>query len=176
MFSISGIWLHSKIPNFYWFLTFSQLFSQLPNKFYNRKYQYIQLTKQKSISSIHSQAELGQIEREGGRKSERLRKREIDRVNEISLGWWQRERDARLRSRWLRRWARGRRRVEKKKKKKKEAWPVQSRQWGRHDLGWLKLGVRLWVELRLVRGLESRAEVTFEIPSDRVWEECVRNE
>ena len=71
--------MHSKIPNFYWFLTFSQLFSQLPNKFYNRKYQYIQLTKQKSISSIHSQAELGQTKREGGRKSERLREREIDR-------------------------------------------------------------------------------------------------
>ena len=58
--------------------------------------------------------------------------------------------------------------LRKKKKKNKEAWPVQSRQWGRHDLGWLKLGVRLWVELRLVRGLEPRVEVTFEIPSDRV--------
>ena len=56
----------------------------------------------------------------------------------------------------------------RKKKKKKEAWPVQSRRWGRHDLGWLKLGVGLWVELRLVRGLEPKAEVSFEIPSDRV--------
>ena len=75
----------------YKIFTFSQPFSQIPNKFYNRKFQYIQLTKQKSISSIHSQAELGQTKREGGRKSERLREREIDpekdgdRVNKIGL-------------------------------------------------------------------------------------------
>ena len=56
----------------------------------------------------------------------------------------------------------------KKKKRKKEAWPMQSRRWGRHDLGWLKLGVGLLVELRLVRGLEPRDEVSFEIPLDRV--------
>ena len=73
------------------FSHFFQPFSQIPNKFYNRKFQYIQLTKQKSISSIHSQAELDQTEREGGRKSERLREREIDwerdgdRVNKIGL-------------------------------------------------------------------------------------------
>ena len=55
------------------------------NKFYNRKFQYIQLTKQKSISSLHSQAELGQTERERGRNSERLRERDGDRVNKIGL-------------------------------------------------------------------------------------------
>ena len=72
-------------------MLFSQPLSQLPNKFYNRKFQCIQLTKQKSISSIHSQAKLGQTKREGGRKSERLREREIDqerdgdRVNKIGL-------------------------------------------------------------------------------------------
>ena len=32
----------------YYFFTFSHLFSQLPNKFYNRKFQYITLKKQKS--------------------------------------------------------------------------------------------------------------------------------
>ena len=32
----------------YYFLTFSYPFSQLPNKFYNRKFQYINLKKQKS--------------------------------------------------------------------------------------------------------------------------------
>ena len=43
------------------------------------------------MSSFHSQAVLSQTEREGGRKSERLREREIDwerdgdRVNKIGL-------------------------------------------------------------------------------------------
>ena len=75
----------------YKIFTFFQPFSQLPNKFYNRKFQYIKLTKQKSIRSIQSQAELGQTEREGGRKNERFREREIDqerdgdRVNKIGL-------------------------------------------------------------------------------------------
>ena len=59
----SSVWLHYencsrkyfhvfgcilKIPFFYYFLTFSHPFSQLPNKFYNRKFQYINLKKQKS--------------------------------------------------------------------------------------------------------------------------------
>ena len=37
-----------KILFSYYFLTFSHPFSQLPNKFYNRKFQYINLKKQKS--------------------------------------------------------------------------------------------------------------------------------
>ena len=38
-----------KMQFFYQFLTFSQQFFQLPNKFYNRKFQYINLKKQKLI-------------------------------------------------------------------------------------------------------------------------------
>ena len=58
----SSIWLHPensigkyfqvfgnilKMLFFYLFLTFPQLFSQLPNKFYNRKFQYINLKETK---------------------------------------------------------------------------------------------------------------------------------
>ena len=88
----------------YKIFTFFPSFSQLPNKFYNRKFQYIKLTKQKSIRSIHSQAELGQTEREGGRKNERLREREIDQerdgdwVNKIDLQRQRRSSMAAMRS------------------------------------------------------------------------------
>ena len=86
----SGVWLQSKNVIFYYFLTFSQL----PNKFYNRKFQYIQFTNKYPLAPfVHK---LNSIKlREGGRKSERLREREIDRerdgdrVNEIYLQWWQ---------------------------------------------------------------------------------------
>ena len=53
----------------YYFLTFSQL----PNKFYNRKFQYINLKKQKS-KQHHSV-----ILREGGRESDQKR-RERERL------------------------------------------------------------------------------------------------
>ena len=58
-------------------------FSQLPNKFYNRKFQNIHLTqpKIKIKTFIHNIYMIYSMR--GGRKSERLREREID---------WERER------------------------------------------------------------------------------------
>ena len=49
--------------------------------------------------------------------------------NEIGLGWWRRERDARLWSRWRRRWGR--------REKKQEAWPAR-------DLGGGAVWPRRW--------------------------------
>ena len=76
-----------KILIFYKLFTFSQL----PNKFYNRKFQYINLEKQNSkqktiLSNTVSSVKL----REGGRKSEWLRKKERQIEKEIKAighGW-----------------------------------------------------------------------------------------
>ena len=67
----------------YKIFTFSQPFSQLLNKFYNRKFQNIYLTQPKIKIKTFFVHKLG----EGGRKSERLREREIDREREDQSGW-----------------------------------------------------------------------------------------
>ena len=67
-----------KMLFFYIFFTFSQL----PNKFYNRKFQYINLKetkiKIKSFIKLLNSVKL----REGGKKSERLRGKERGRSRE----------------------------------------------------------------------------------------------
>ena len=95
----SSVWLHYenyvrkyfqvfgcilKILFFYWILTFSQPFSQLPNKFHNRKFQYINLkeTKIKTKQNKNQNKAFVKLKnsvkwREGGRENDRqLRERE----------------------------------------------------------------------------------------------------
>ena len=74
----------------YKFFTFSHLFSQLPNKFYNRKFQNIHLTqpKIKIKTFIHNIYMIYSVR--GGRKSERLRERERSEWMEDGdrqIGW-----------------------------------------------------------------------------------------
>ena len=70
----------------YKIFTFSHLFSQLPNKFYNRKFQNIHLTQQKiKIKTfIHNIYIIYSLR--GGRKSQRLRERERSEWMEDSNG------------------------------------------------------------------------------------------
>ena len=57
-------------------------FSQHSNKFYNRKFQNIHLTQPKiKIKHLHDRSV------RGGRKSERLKEREIDREREDRSAW-----------------------------------------------------------------------------------------
>ena len=73
----------------YKIFTFSQPFFQLLNKFYNKKFQNIHLTQ----PNIKIKTFLFTNSVRGGRKSERLREREIDWerdgdwINEIGLQW-----------------------------------------------------------------------------------------
>ena len=61
-------------------------FSQLPNKFYIKKFQNIHLTQTKIKIKTYSQHIHDISVGEGARKSERLREREIDRKRE-RLEW-----------------------------------------------------------------------------------------
>ena len=80
----SCVWLHSENAIFLLFLTFSHPFSQLPNHFYNRKFQYINLkqTKIKTKPNKNQNKTFPQFtnsvkRREGGRESDRqVRERE----------------------------------------------------------------------------------------------------
>ena len=71
-----------KMPFFYKIFTFSQL----PNKFYIKKFQNIHLTQTKIKIKTYSQHIHDISVGEGARKSERLREREIDRKRE-RLEW-----------------------------------------------------------------------------------------
>ena len=89
-----------KMLFFYKFFTFSQPFSQLPNKFYIRKFQNIHLTQPKIKIKIYSQHIHDIFVGEGARKSERLRERERSEWMEdgggqigwvwgwSGVGWW----------------------------------------------------------------------------------------
>ena len=69
-------------------MLFSQPLSQLPNKFYNKKFQYINLKKTKIKTTpfvkLHNSVKL----REGGRKSDqKLRERERSIEKERDRSW-----------------------------------------------------------------------------------------
>ena len=128
-------------------------FSQLPNKFYIRK-SITTHTTTTTTKKIRDQREKDwEIEGKRDRLGKRDRSLAVATIfsggGEIGLGWWQREQDARLRSRWRRRWGR--------REKKEEAWPARDLGGGAAQSGlaraWLRWGV-IWVLDRVRSVLE----------------------
>ena len=91
----SSVWLCSENAIFYQFLTFSQPFSQLPNKFHNRKFQYINLKQTKiktkpikNQNKTYVNTKNSVKRREGGRESDRqVRERERQIKKERDRAW-----------------------------------------------------------------------------------------
>ena len=92
----------------YKFFTLSQSFSQLPNKFYIRKSTITHTPA--SIENPPPPTPPRQQQKNQRLKREKLRDWGKERSifsggDKISLGWWRREQDARLRSRWWQCWS-----------------------------------------------------------------------